>query len=140
MSAFHHDGNRGIAVGIISPVESTAPLAVIPIAGLAQRPLVIGTVDDQWRVDRISCDVDRLLGHNAEAGMGRSILSLVHPSYVPALLTNLATMVEQSTGYFANSVRVARRGLEGLTCRWTPLPEVPRFAFVLMSADARSRD
>jgi DNA-binding CsgD family transcriptional regulator len=136
MTAFVHDGNRGIAVGIVSSVESMSRLAVVPIAGLTQRPLVIGTVDEQWRVDRISCDVDRLLGHSAEAGLGRSILSLVHPEDVPALLTNLAAMVEQSSGVTL-SLRLVLPdgGWRACDVLVTPLPQVPRFAFVLTSAE-----
>ncbi len=136
MTTFIHDGERGAAVGIVSPPDSMSPLAVAPIAGLAQRPLVIGTVDAQWRVDRISCDVDRLLGHPPEAALGQSILTLVHPDDLSTLLTNLATMVEQLTGV-ALSLRLVMPdgGWKACDVLATPLPESPRFAFVITSAD-----
>ncbi len=137
LTAFVQDDDRNAAVGIVSPPESASQLVVGPVAGLVQRPLVIGTVDAQWRIDRISCDVDRLLGHPAEAGLGKSILSVVHPDDLPALLTTLATMVEQSTGVtLPLRLVMPDGGWKACDVLVTPLPQSPRFAFVVTLADS----
>lgn len=136
LTAFGQDDERGAAVGMVSPRGSVSQLAARPVAGLVRRPLVIGTVDAGWRIDRISSDVDRLLGHPAQAGLGQSILSVVHPDDLPALLTTLAMAVEQSSGATL-PLRLVMPDGGWMACDVlvTPLPQPPRFAFVITLAD-----
>src|SRR4051794_16967151 len=48
---------------------------------------VLGTVDDEWRIDRVSADVHAVLGLTPERLCGVSILTLVHPGALSELLT-----------------------------------------------------
>ena len=125
------DGTR-CALAVASTVASENQLGARPVAGLVQRPLIIGTVDESWRVDRITCDIDALLGHAADAALGRSILTVIHPGDLPALLTNVAKAVERSTG-IALSLRLitADGGWQACDVLVSPLPEPPSFAFVI---------
>lgn len=128
------DGDKA-TLGVVSPVESESQLTARPASGVLQRSLVIGTVDEQWRVDRISCDIDVLLGHPADSCLGQSILTLIHPDDTPPLLLAVAKAVERSAGAGV-SLRLATAdgGWSACDFQVSPLPEPPRFAFVIAPA------
>lgn len=101
-----------------------------PAGGDDQR--VLGTVDEQWCVDRISTEVRLVLGYLPQRLAGASILPAVHPLDVGELLTGLAHV--HSTGRDAAvRLRVRRADRLWLWCRarLTSLDAPPCFAFTL---------
>jgi len=48
--------------------------------------VVLGTVDEAWRVDRVSQDVAALLGITSDQCAGRPVLGMIHPSDAPGFL------------------------------------------------------
>jgi len=57
-------------------------------------PVVIGVVDAQWRVGRVSTDVGSLLGYEASECVGAGVLVAVHPEDLSALLFGVGHAVE----------------------------------------------
>jgi PAS domain S-box-containing protein len=93
---------------VVSIATEAAPLPYLPHAGTDTK--VIGTVDAEWRVDRISREVEDLLGYGPGDLAGAGVLSAVHPSDLANLLTGMAHMHE--TGRDA-LVRVRLRRADG---------------------------
>jgi DNA-binding CsgD family transcriptional regulator len=104
---------------------------------------VIGTVDDEWRIDRISADAQELLETAPADLYGKSVLSLVHPGDLGTVLTGLGEALETQSGVSIR-VRVWNAQRRWLWCRAkvTPLGERPGFGFVLspMSIDLAPAD
>jgi PAS domain S-box-containing protein len=98
----------------------------------AEDEKVIGTVDPEWRIDRISRDVVELLGYRAVDLAGASLLSAVHPSDLPELLTGLSHVHATGRGA-AIRLRVRTQDNHWLWCRahLSALDDSPRFAFTL---------
>jgi PAS domain S-box-containing protein len=99
----------------------------------AVEPLaVLGTVDADWRIDRVTEGVERLLGYESARVTGQPVLGVVHPGDVAELLTGL--------GHAAGSghsvvVRVRLQGVDG-AWRWcraclSTFPDASGFAFLL---------
>lgn len=57
-------------------------------------PVVIGVVDAQWRVGRVSTDVGSLLGYEPSECVGAGVLVAVHPEDLPGLLVGVGHAVE----------------------------------------------
>ncbi len=57
-------------------------------------PVVIGVVDAEWRVRRISGEIHALLGYHPDEILGSGIFANVHPEDVSELLIHLAQAVE----------------------------------------------
>jgi PAS domain S-box-containing protein len=95
---------------------------------------VIGTTDAEWRVDRISREVETLLGYRPADLSGAPVLSAVHPNDLPGLLSGLAHV--HSTGRDAMvRLRIRRRDGTWAWCR-THLASLgggAGFAFTLRS-------
>jgi DNA-binding CsgD family transcriptional regulator/PAS domain-containing protein len=81
----------GARVGLASAVPSAPydnqfralpPVSQVPEPG----NVVLGTVDGNWRIDRVSQDVTALLGLTPEQAAGQPVLAVVHPSDLPAFL------------------------------------------------------
>jgi PAS domain S-box-containing protein len=93
---------------------------------------VIGTVDPEWRVDRVSVEVETVLGYGAADLAGAPLLTAVHPGDLAELLTGLAHV--HTTGRNA-MIRIRLRHADGgwLWCHATlaSLDDPPRFAFTL---------
>jgi PAS domain S-box-containing protein len=93
---------------------------------------VIGTVDAEWHIDRVSKDVRTLLGYEPSELIGKSVLAAVHPNDLAELLNGLGHA--HSHGFNA-VVRVRVRCADGtwLWCRArvAPLAEPTSFAFTL---------
>jgi len=98
----------------------------------AEDQKVIGTVDQEWRVDRISVEVEGLLGYRAVDLAGASLLSAVYPSDLPELLSGLSYVHATGRGA-AIRLRVRRKDDQWLWCRaqLSALDDSPRFAFTL---------
>ena len=101
---------------------------------------VIGTVDDEWRIDRISCDVEAVLGYRAPELAGALFLAAINPHDLPDLLAGLAHV--HATGRHAVvRLRVRRADMRWIWCRarLAALGDPPRFAFTLRPLLDRSR-
>jgi DNA-binding CsgD family transcriptional regulator/PAS domain-containing protein len=100
---------------------------------------VIGTVNADWRIDRISTEVEQLLGYQATELEGAPMLSAVHPNDVADLLSALGHTQRSGRGVFVR-VRLRTAWQEWQLCRarLVALPDPPAFGFVLRSAGATS--
>ena len=101
-------------------------------AAAAEDQKVIGTVDEEWRIDRISVEVEGLLGYRAVDLAGASLLAAVHPSDLSGLLAGLSYVHATGRGS-AIRVRVRSKDNQWLWCRahLSALDDSPRFAFTL---------
>ena len=115
----------GIAIAAHTPAD-------VVLAEASADVSAIGTVDDEWRIDRISVEIAPLLGYAPEQLHGAPMLSAVHPNDLADLLAGLALMRENQRSVM---VRVRLRTAAGawLLCRarLTSLDDSPRFAFTL---------
>jgi DNA-binding CsgD family transcriptional regulator len=81
----------GARVGLASAIPAAAhdnQFRPLPPASNVPEPgnVVLGTVDSNWRLDRISQDVTPLLGLTPEQCAGQPVLGVIHPSDLPAFL------------------------------------------------------
>ena len=113
----HTDPPRRFAIAIVLPTAASSADVAPPVRGVPQDPwLAVGTVDGEWLIDRISAEVERLLGYAAEAVVGQPVLAGVHPLDVRGLL---ATIERATSGLSAVSttVRLRRSSSTWQTCR-----------------------
>jgi DNA-binding NarL/FixJ family response regulator len=89
--------------------------------------MVLGTVDVQWRIDRVTNDVRHLLGLSPEELLGTPALNAVHHEDVATLLLLAATVSDQAGGG-SGRVRVRAAGGEWVWCRLS--------LYTLVGADA----
>lgn len=96
---------------------------------------VIGTLDEQLRVDRVSADIETVLGHPPEDVLSHSLLQLISPPDVSAVLFALAQSVTTQAGVSLR-VRIRRPGEHALACQlvMVPLSPLPSCAFSLQPA------
>jgi DNA-binding CsgD family transcriptional regulator len=115
----------------------TTPLtrtgALLPEVARSDLTPVVGTSDESLLIDRISSDVEALLGYRPSDVLGRSILSLVTETSVPNLLGSLAHAAATGAGVTLNLVARSKQGdpvlLEAVL--W-PLRPPPRCGFALL--------
>jgi DNA-binding CsgD family transcriptional regulator len=137
------DGARVGLASVIPSASHDSQFRAMPPASRVPEPgnVVLGTVDNFWRVDRISQDVTPLLGITPEQCVGRPVLGVVHPFDVPALL---AAVEHARRG--ERAVRLMLRVSAG-SHDWTEVTVVlatvapgdpPPLAFALIRYDAAS--
>jgi DNA-binding NarL/FixJ family response regulator len=82
------DGVRAGLASVIPAEDYDNQFRALPPVSSVPEPgnVVLGTVDNCWRIDRISQDVSPLLGLIPEQCTGVPVLGAIHPSDVPALL------------------------------------------------------
>ena len=78
--------------------------------------VVLGTVDGQWQIDRISADVERLLGFSHSELVGKPIVGFVEPADMPALLVGVARGL-QTPGGATIHIRVGTGSSPRRPCR-----------------------
>jgi DNA-binding CsgD family transcriptional regulator len=107
--------------------------ALLPEVARPELTPVVGTSDESLLIDRISSDVEGLLGYRPSDVLGRSILSLVTDASVPDLLSSLAHAAATGAGVTLNLVACSKQGdpvlLEAVL--W-PLRPPPRCGFALL--------
>jgi PAS domain S-box-containing protein len=86
--------------------------------------LVIGSFDDEWRISRISADVQAVLGYRAEELIGRKVIDLIHPDDVAGLFSSAATAITDQAG-ISTRRRLRHRNGEWVEVRGviTPVPD-----------------
>ena len=120
---------RYAAAFVVDALPTQPPLW---LSSPASDQKVIGTVDDEWRIDRISHEVQTVLGYLPEDLAGKQPLSSINPHDLPQVLTGLAHV--HATGRNAVvRLRVRRADGRWLWCRahLSAMGEAPRFAFTL---------
>jgi DNA-binding CsgD family transcriptional regulator len=108
---------------VILPAAADGP---IPIPGHDEDDLlpVIGSTDARLIIDRISSDVERALGYRAQDVIGTSLLALLDPIDVAAVLTALAQTSSSRNGVTLRT-RVVRADQANLLCELVLLPLIP---------------
>ncbi|MCW2669079.1 MAG: Response regulator containing a CheY-like receiver domain and an DNA-binding domain [Frankiales bacterium] len=139
LSACNDEEPRSLAVGVLLPAhESPTGTLANPRSSVA---VVLGTVDEGWRIDRISVDVEQLLGYPVAEVVGQSISMLVQPDDLPNLLTAVGHGL-QGHGGATLRLRVRRADGQSQLCRAqiTPVAGVraPGFGFSLAAEDPRT--
>lgn len=98
---------RTAAVGALLParreIDLPAEAASSPVEGL----VVLGTVDSEWRVDRVTSEISQVLDRSPEDVLCRSAFTLIHPEDVGTLLL-LAAHAPAQAGGASGRVRVMR--------------------------------
>src|ERR1700761_2413571 len=85
VNAVDVDGARVGLASVTSAADAgPEPGPLAPMRELGD--VVLGTVDDAWRIDRVSQDVTALLGITPAQGVGVPVLGAIHPSDAPAFL------------------------------------------------------
>jgi PAS domain S-box-containing protein len=135
VSACTDEAPRRIAVAVLLPVERRTESGFGRNA--SQDAVVLGSVDGDWNIDRISGDIERLLGHPAATVVGRPLSELVQPDDWPNLLLAIAHALRAQGGVTA---RLRMREANGAprSCRVlvTALAGgAPGLAFSLAPAD-----
>lgn len=135
ISASGDQASRRTAVGVLMPVQERT-LSVT--AGHARSHVVaLGTVDGELRVDRISGDVEQLLGHVASTVVGQPLSALVDPEDWPDLLIAIGTCLRGPGGATTRlRMRQADHGRRWCRVLVTALGSgVPGVAFSLSPGD-----
>jgi PAS domain S-box-containing protein len=102
-------------------------------------PLLVGTVDRDWRIARLSSDVKDVLGYDPKAIVGTPFTAWVHPRDVGNLLVGIGRALE---GDATMTIRVRAQHADGSWCPMVaaiipltgPQPE-PEFAFIVRPVD-----
>jgi DNA-binding CsgD family transcriptional regulator len=111
--------------------------ALLPSTGHGRpSPPVVGTVDAELLLERISSDITLCLGHDPHALLGQSILRIVEPTDVASLLWALAQATTSRSGVTLPLGVLTAEGRSQL-CQLLLMPLVPppSFAFVLHRYD-----
>jgi PAS domain len=107
--------------------------ALLPAVARTDLTPIVGTSDESLLIDRISSDVETLLGYRPSDVLGRSILSLVTETSIPDLLGSLGAAAATGAGVTLNLVARSKQGdpvlLEAVL--W-PLRPPPRCGFALL--------
>ncbi len=126
------DGPPRFAVAVFT-TRLTRTGALLPEVPRSDLTPVVGTSDESLLIDRISSDVEALLGYRASDVLGRSMLSLVTETSVADLLGSLAHAAATGAGVTLNLVACSKQGdpvlLEAVL--W-PMRPPPRCGFALL--------
>ncbi len=107
----YNDPPRTFAIAIMLPADAgLLDPAPAESADVDDPLLAVGTVDGQWRIDRMSSDIHQLLGIPAEALIGSSIVPVVHPADLPGLQVAVGEAVEGAGGI---SIRIRLKDMRG---------------------------
>lgn len=113
--------------------EDRPPQWARPTEGL----YVVGSVDDDWRIDRVTADVQLLLGYEPSEVQGKPVLSAIHPGDLAEFLTALGH-AERSRRSVVCRLRLRAEGGSWQWCRVcvSPLAEGTGFAFMACALSA----
>ncbi|MCW2672429.1 MAG: Response regulator containing a CheY-like receiver domain and an DNA-binding domain [Frankiales bacterium] len=143
LSACSDDEPRRLAVGVVLPASEGTGTLGMPANPGTSHAVVLGTVDEHWRIDRISVDVEQLLGYPVSDVVGQSISVLVQPDDLPNLLTVISQGL-QGQGGATMRLHVRRADGRSQLCRAQIAPlagvRAPGFGFALAAEDPRVPD
>ena len=121
----------------VSAPDPARPTQSGPRDGHGRAPIIVGTVDPEWLVDRVSNEVSAVLGVTTEDALGQSFVSSVHLDDRSSLLTAIGEAFSSRRGVDCG-LRMLRADGRWLFCsvHVSPLGRLPRFAFVITPVDA----
>ena len=137
-----HDGARaGQRVGPLGALGALG--AGHPLAEL-DAPIVVGTVDRDWLIERLSESVKDVLGYDPSAVIGTLFTHWVYPADVGNLLIGIGRALEDSASVTVRlRVRRANKSWLPMVAVLVPLtgsePE-PEFAFIVRTDDDADRN
>jgi len=111
VKAYGEPENSRRAIGLLLAQPSEISLS----GGLEDTTaaVVLGTVDSDWRIDRISAAVEQFLGHPPSDIVGKAIDTLVEPADLPRLLVGVGRGLQAPGGAMT---RIRLRAADG-KCR-----------------------
>jgi DNA-binding CsgD family transcriptional regulator/PAS domain-containing protein len=125
-----HEGERADALVTLRSNCSPAEL---------DAPLLVGTVDQDWRIERLSSDVKKVIGYEPKAIIGTPFTHWVHPGDVANLLIGIGRALEDDA---AVTVRVRVQHADKSWCPMvvaiiplTGSKPAPEFAFIVRPVD-----
>jgi DNA-binding CsgD family transcriptional regulator len=95
---------------------SASDLSLAPDHAPGSETLVIGTIDAQWRIDRITGADDPELAYRPQQMLGRSAFTPIHPEDVRNVLSLAAHSTVRNAGTFGR-IRLAARDGDWVTRR-----------------------
>jgi DNA-binding CsgD family transcriptional regulator len=126
-------GRRAGALGALGALGASHPAAELDV------PTVVGVVDTEWLIERLSDSVKDVLGYDPSAVIGTLFTHWVHPSDMGNLLIGIGRALEDKASVTVR-VRVRRANQS-----WLPMVAVlvpltgsepePEFAFIVRAAD-----
>ena len=108
-------GQTAYAVGVLVPEQRVAPSTEVA-EPTATDAVVLGTVDQEWRIDRISDTVEQMLGYLPREVVGKPIAALVDPVDLPTLLVAAGHGL-QSAGGATRRIRLRAANGRQRECR-----------------------
>ena len=117
-------------------IDDESPGGLPGLAPAAEDDVVVlGAVDSEWRVERVTADVTALLGYEPEEVVGTAFLAALHPGDVAEMLSGLAHAVRTGRSVVVR-LRLRRRDGEWRWCRASvaSIGESGSLAFVLCPA------
>lgn len=126
------DGDADSPVLVLLSESGAAPTVE---DGEPPTPAIIGSVERQLAVDRVSAEVEQVMGLAPEELLGRSILGLISPDDLPALLFGLAQATASQSGV-SLAMKLVRPDHIRVRCQLVllPLSPTPSFAFAIQPA------
>ena len=121
VSAWVEHGHRHLALGTILPDVARSAEPDRPVQGLTPEIVVIGTLDEHWRIDRITSDGAEVFPYPPDQLLGKSAFAGVHAGDVGILLM-LAAHSAARDGRATGRVRVRGRDGSWLVARLTLQP------------------
>jgi DNA-binding CsgD family transcriptional regulator/PAS domain-containing protein len=145
---FNDAEGRDLALVLLAPGDDPheVPRAATLVALRAscspaelEAPLLVGTVDRDWRIARLSSDVKGVLGYDPNTIIGTPFTHWVHPGDVGHLLIGIGRALEDDATV---TIRVRVRHVDGSWCPMVaaivpligPEPE-HEFAFIIRPVD-----
>jgi DNA-binding CsgD family transcriptional regulator/PAS domain-containing protein len=116
ISAATDECPRALAVGLVLDLPLSTDVTSLGSPASLPPTSVLGTVDGQLRIDRITSDVEDLLGYRPDELLGQSAFMAVHPEDVAGTLL-LAAHAAASSGGAAGRIRLRHPSGEWLSCR-----------------------
>ena len=111
------DGERVVLVSAVPLHGGTTALepTTTVLNGPPPGHIVLGTIDNEWRIDRVSHDVVEMLGYNPEEVVGLPLLGAIHPREIPSFLAAVehARIVRRTVQ--------ARVRIRGKSSDWVPV-------------------
>jgi DNA-binding CsgD family transcriptional regulator/PAS domain-containing protein len=106
-----------------------------------QLPPVVGTIDGDLHIERISADVESVFGYNPDALIGQPLLRLVEQRDVANILLALGHAAASGNGAIHRArIRAVDGSLELCSVLVLPLVPLPSAAFALLPGDHVEQD
>jgi DNA-binding CsgD family transcriptional regulator len=140
--ALSHLGSTPAAIAVLFEDDPNEQ-AFVPLSDHRQSTAVVGSTDARLIVNRVSRDIDGVLGLRTEEIIGTSLLTLVVPADVAGVLSALAAMSQRKESVTLR-VEMVGADLSPVKCRMMLLPMAPApscvFALLAEEADTHPAD